>query len=248
MPREGCPGGSWAWRGRASSGGNRLGVTRAPRGRAGLEPGQQQRQGQQGQQTGVQGGGRAPQRGLVGLSGRRALGAGQAAPGAAQLLQVPLELDLAGLLAQRLPDGGGFHGASRQHLAGAGVEVIPGPGEEGGSRGRCWWQATPPTQRLPQGHSLADGVQLLRLLAALLLLLLPDALGHAVPQADEAVGEALVDGVALSRHADGLLARGCGAQRGETELSPRRAPDSPRLPGSGERGVRVSPGGGDTGL
>lgn len=151
VPRERCPGGRWAWRGPASGRGNRPGITWAPRGRAGLEPGQQQRQGQQGQQPGLRGGGRAPQRGLVGLSGRRALGAGQAAPGAAQLLQVPLELDLAGLLAQRLPDGGRFHGASRQHLAGAGVEVIPGPGGEGGSRGRCWWQVTPPSQRLPQG-------------------------------------------------------------------------------------------------
>lgn len=217
VPREGCPGGRRAWRGPAGSRGNGAGIAWAPRGRAGLQPGQQQRQqrqqgqrGQRGRRLRVRGGGRAPQRGLVGLRGRRALGAGQAAPGAAQLLQVPLELDLAGLLAQRLPHGGRFHGASRQHLAGAGVEIIPGPGEEGGGRGRCWWWVTPPSQRLPHGHSLADGVQLLRLVAALLLLLLPDALGHALPQAQEAFGEALVDGVALSRHADGLLARGCG--------------------------------------
>lgn len=54
----------------------------------------------------MRGGGRAPQRGLVGLGSRRAMGTGQASPGTAQLLQVPLELDLAGLLAQRFPDGG----------------------------------------------------------------------------------------------------------------------------------------------
>lgn len=144
VPREGCPGGRRAWRERPAAGGPSRHHPGTP-GRAGLEPGQQQRQGQQGQQTRVQGGGRAPQRGLVGLGGRRALGAGQAAPGAAQLLQVPLELDLAGLLAQRLPDGGRFHGASRQHRAGAGVEIIPGPGGEGGSRGRCWRQVTPPS-------------------------------------------------------------------------------------------------------
>lgn len=98
VPCQGCPVGSVGTMG-ASAWGPR-GIGRAPRGRAGLEPRQQQRQGQQGQQPGPRGGGRAAQRGLVGFGGRRAAGAGQASPGAAQLLQVPLELDLAGFLAQ----------------------------------------------------------------------------------------------------------------------------------------------------
>lgn len=114
------------------------------------------------------------------------------------------------------------------------MEVVPGPGEKGRSEGDCWW----PSRQLPQGrgHSLADGVQLLRLLAALLPLL-PDTLGHAVPQADEAAGKALVDGVTLPCHADGLLARSCGR---ETELSPHGPPDSHQ--------GQVSPGRSDTGF
>lgn len=93
----------------------------------------------------------------------------------------------------------------------------------GRNQGQRRWQVTRPSQQLPRGwgHSLANGVKLLRLLAALLPLLL-DALGHAVPQAEEAASEALVDGVTLPRHADRLLARGCGGEEDGSE-----APQNP---------------------
>lgn len=74
------------------------------------------------------------------------------------------------------------------------------------------------SQQLSWGwrHSLADGVQLLHILSILILLAL-HALNHAVTQADEAAGKALVDGVAHPGLAQGLLAHGCGREEDGAE-------------------------------
>lgn len=142
MPYEGCLGVRWALQGLRPAPGGPTQDVPGTRMSTGLELGHQQQQDHLGQEWGAQGGGQALQCGLVGLGSRRAAGTGQVSPGTAQLLQVPLELVLAGFLAQRLPDGSRFLRAARQHLTGTSVEVIPGPGEMGRSWGHHWWLVT----------------------------------------------------------------------------------------------------------